>query len=242
MVSGTLVNGDTLRNGGDRCACVQCGGHADLSGRFDLPDQCKRTDEPELYGVLCSWDPDDRDCATRQVGSPLDDSADHERDFAVRRSRHPDGDRSSTSATGNVVFSSGSTVLSIGTVSGGMATLTSSTLSAGTYTITASYEGDGNYGASTSSPVTLIVTPRTGPGGEPALTVTVTNASRQFGQGNPAFSYTVSGDAGQRRHVCYSSGRRTGLLDPSDGHLAGGDLSDIDCRWSQLNQLLARFC
>ncbi|RSL18366.1 YVTN family beta-propeller protein [Edaphobacter aggregans] len=96
-------------------------------------------------------------------------------------------------ATGTVVFSKGSTVLGTAAVSGGTATLSTSALSAGTNTITASYEGDGNYAASTSSPVTAIVTPRTGPNGGAALTVTVTNASRQYGQGNPAFSYTVTG-------------------------------------------------
>ena len=96
-------------------------------------------------------------------------------------------------ATGTVVFSNGATALGTGTVSGGTATLSTSTLSVGTYTITASYEGDGNYAESTSSPVTVTVAKRTGPGGGAALTVTVTDASRQYGQGNPAFSYTVSG-------------------------------------------------
>ena len=98
-----------------------------------------------------------------------------------------------TSVSGTVVFSHGSTVLGSGTVSGGTATLSTSALSVGTYTITASYEGDGNFAESTSSPVTVTVTPRTGPGGVAALTVTVTDATRQYGQGNPAFSYTVSG-------------------------------------------------
>ena len=41
--------------------------------------------------------------------------------------------------------------------------------------------------------MTVTVAKRTGPGGAAALTVTVTDASRQYGQGNPAFSYTVSG-------------------------------------------------
>ncbi len=98
-----------------------------------------------------------------------------------------------SSATGTVVFSNGSTALGTGTVSGGTATLSTSALSVGTYTMTASYEGDGNFAESTSSAVTVTVTPRTGPGGVAALTVTVTDASRQYGQGNPAFSYTVSG-------------------------------------------------
>ncbi len=98
-----------------------------------------------------------------------------------------------SSATGTVVFSNGSTALGTATVSGGTATLSTSALGVGTYTMTASYEGDGNFAESTSSAVTVTVTPRTGPGGVAALTVTVTDASRQYGQGNPAFSYTVSG-------------------------------------------------
>ena len=96
-------------------------------------------------------------------------------------------------ATGTVVFMNGTTVLGTGTVSGGVATLTTTTLSAGTYTITSSYQGDTNYGASTSGPVTLTISPRTGPGGGAALTVTVADASRLYGQGNPAFSYSVTG-------------------------------------------------
>ena len=98
-----------------------------------------------------------------------------------------------TTATGIVVFSNGSKVVGTATVSGGTATATGSTLSVGTKTVTTTYQGDANHAASTSSAVTAIVTPRTAPGGGAALTVTVTNASRQYGQGNPAFSYTVSG-------------------------------------------------
>ncbi len=98
-----------------------------------------------------------------------------------------------TTATGTVVFSNGSTVVGTAIVSGGIATFTGSTQSVGTKIITTSYLGDTNHAASTSSPVTATVTPRTGPNGGAALTVTVTNASRQYGQGNPAFSYTVTG-------------------------------------------------
>jgi hypothetical protein len=66
-------------------------------------------------------------------------------------------------------------------------------LPAGSYTITASYQGDANYGASTSTPINITVNPRTAAGGGAALTVTVANASRLYGQGNPAFSYSVTG-------------------------------------------------
>ena len=98
-----------------------------------------------------------------------------------------------TTATGIVVFSNNLRVLGTAAVSGGTATLTVSSQTVGTKIITTSYQGDANHAASTSSPVTAIVTPRTGPGGGAALTVTVTDASRQYGQGNPAFSYTVTG-------------------------------------------------
>ena len=96
-------------------------------------------------------------------------------------------------ATGTVTFMQGAKVLGTGTVSGGVATLTTSSLPAGTYTITSSYQGDTDYGASTSGPVTLTITPRTAPGGGAALTVTVADATRLYGQGNPAFTYSVTG-------------------------------------------------
>ena len=81
-------------------------------------------------------------------------------------------------ATGTVLFMQGANVLGTGTVSGGVATLTTATLNAGTYTITSSYQGDTDYGASTSGPITLTISPRSGPGGTAALTVTVADASR----------------------------------------------------------------
>jgi hypothetical protein len=100
---------------------------------------------------------------------------------------------SPSDATGTVVFMQGSQTLGTGTVSGGVATLTTSSLPAGAYTITSSYQGDTDYGASTSGPITLTISPRTAPGGGAALTITVANATRLYGQGNPAFSYSVTG-------------------------------------------------
>jgi hypothetical protein len=96
-------------------------------------------------------------------------------------------------ATGTVVFSEGTTVLGTGTVSGGVATLTISSLKAGPYAITSSYSGDANFGGSTTGAVAVTVSRKTGPDGSAALTITVNDASRPFGQGNPAFSYTVTG-------------------------------------------------
>ncbi len=146
-----------------------------------------------------------------------------------------------TSATGTVVFSNGSTVVGTATVSGGTATLTGSSLSAGTKTITTSYQGDANHAASTSSPVTAIVTPRTGPDGGAALTVTVTNASRQYGQGNPAFSYTVTGTLVNGDTYATAVTGVPVYLDDRNGDLAGGNLSDIDYRRFEFGQLLDRF-
>ena len=95
--------------------------------------------------------------------------------------------------TGNVDFSEGTAVLGTGTVSGGVATLTTSSLMAGPYAITSSYLGDGNFGGSTAGAVAVTVSKKTGSNGGAALTITVNDASRSFGQGNPAFSYTVTG-------------------------------------------------
>ena len=99
-----------------------------------------------------------------------------------------------SAATGTINFVEGSIVLGTGTISGGVATLTTTAIHAGAYTIKADYLGDGNYGDSTSSPVALTLTPRSGGApGVPALTVTVQNSTRAYRQGDPAFSYSVSG-------------------------------------------------
>ena len=100
-----------------------------------------------------------------------------------------------TTATGTVVFQEGQNVLGTAQVGlgTGVATLAITTLQAGRHTITAMYLGDNNLGASTSTPVTIVVSQKTGPSGEPYLIVTANDTSRIYGQANPAFTYTVSG-------------------------------------------------
>ena len=100
-----------------------------------------------------------------------------------------------TTATGTVVFLEGQNVLGTAQVGSGtgVATLAITTLQAGRHTITAEYLGDNNLGASTSTPVTIVVSQKTGPSGEPYLIVTPNDTSRIYGQANPAFTYTVSG-------------------------------------------------
>ncbi len=94
----------------------------------------------------------------------------------------------SDNATGAVTFSEGSIVLGSGTVTNGVATFTTTALPAGTHTITATYPGDPDFGGSTTGAVTVTVAVSTG-----ALTVTVGNATRLTGEGNPLFTYTVTG-------------------------------------------------
>ena len=100
-----------------------------------------------------------------------------------------------TTPTGTVVFLEGQNVLGTAQVDSatGVAGLTLATLQAGRHTITATYLGDSNLGASTSTPVSIVVSPKTGPNGEPYLIVTANDASRLYGQANPAFAYTVTG-------------------------------------------------
>ncbi len=105
---------------------------------------------------------------------------------------------SPTVASGRVTFydvlPSGATVfIGDATLSGGTATFVVSTLNAGTHSVKAVYSGDGIYSTSESQPSTVTVAKKQGPGGGAALTITVQNASRQFGTANPQFAYIVTG-------------------------------------------------
>jgi hypothetical protein len=62
-----------------------------------------------------------------------------------------------SAASGTVTFKDGTTSLGTGTLSGGTATFATNTLGAGTHSITAAYGGDANYAASTSSPLSQVV-------------------------------------------------------------------------------------
>ena len=117
---------------------------------------------------------------------------------------------SPTVASGRVTFydvlPSGATVfIGDATLSGGTATFVASTLSAGTHSVEAAYSGDGIYSTSVSQPSTVTVAKKQGPGGGAALTITVQNASRQFGTANPLLCL-----------YCYwhSSARRYALTPP----------------------------
>jgi hypothetical protein len=71
-------------------------------------------------------------------------------------------------------------------ISGTTAMFTTSALTAGTHAITAVYSGDNNHNPATSGTLEQEVLPA-------QLTVTATNATRVFGQPNPAFAYTITG-------------------------------------------------
>ena len=146
-----------------------------------------------------------------------------------------------TTATGTVVFSSGSTVVGTATVSDGIASFTGSTQSVGTKTITTSYQGDSNHAASTSSPVTAIVTPRTAPDGGGGAYGYGDSECRvaSTGRVTPAFpaipfrERLVNGDTYDTAVTW-----RASLLDDRNGNLAGGKLSDIDYRRFEFGERL----
>ena len=66
-------------------------------------------------------------------------------------------------------------------------------MNAGVHTIVAKYNGDPGVPANTSNTVQLTVTQRTAPGGGPAITVTVNDATRTTTQSNPPFTYSPAG-------------------------------------------------
>jgi hypothetical protein len=103
--------------------------------------------------------------------------------------------------TGTITFSLGKEVLCTLTATLGPTTTcnaSNSGLSVGTYTLTFSYTGDSNY-SSASGTVTLSVTPA-------PLTVTVNNATREYGAPNPTFTGTLTGTvSGDTVLVSYST-------------------------------------
>jgi hypothetical protein len=94
---------------------------------------------------------------------------------------------SSPVTTGTVTFRDGSTVLASGVAlnSSGQAAFTISSLTAGTHPITAEYSGTASFLGSSAS-LSQTVNPA-------ALTVTADNASKVYGEANPAFSASYSG-------------------------------------------------
>jgi sugar lactone lactonase YvrE len=115
-------------------------------------------------------------------------------------------------ATGTVNFLNGATSVGSATVSKNTATLVTSTLPAGTYALTASYSGDSNYSASTSSPLTLVVSSK------PVPVVTLATSASSINQGQAVtFTATVSQFSGTTRP--------TGSVTFTDGTNALGSAS-----------------
>jgi hypothetical protein len=83
-----------------------------------------------------------------------------------------------SAATGTVTFFAGNSTLGTGTLSSGTATLSATFAAAGTESLTATYGGDTTYAASTSSPVSITVTPA--PAAVLARAVSGAGASREM--------------------------------------------------------------
>jgi hypothetical protein len=187
VVTGTLVNGDTYATAITGAPAYSAADTPTSSAGSTFPISVSGLSSANYEIVLVNGTLTIVSASTTTTLTTSTNSAQYGDPITLTATVAPSG------ATGTVVFMNGSTVLGTGTVSGGVATLTTTMLSAGTYTITSSYQGDANYGASTSGPVSITVNPRTAPGGGAALIVTASDASRAYGQGNPAFSYTVTG-------------------------------------------------
>ncbi|MEI6674535.1 MAG: MBG domain-containing protein [Verrucomicrobiota bacterium] len=80
---------------------------------------------------------------------------------------------STNTATGTVTFMEGTQTLDSGILTGGVASFTLSNLAVGDHSITAVYTGDGNYGASTSSALTQVISQAT-------ATVTLSNLNQTY--------------------------------------------------------------
>ena len=116
-------------------------------------------------------------------------------------------------ATGTVSFYEGTTLLGTASLDNtATAVLPISTLNAGVHTIVAKYNGDPGVPANTSNTVQLTVTQRTAPGGGPAITVTVNDASRTTTQSNPPFTLFAIGATGEWGHVCDGDQRHRKLF------------------------------
>src|SRR5262249_46289224 len=95
--------------------------------------------------------------------------------------------------SGTVNFYDGLSLLGRGTIINNVATFSTTALHAGIHHILATYNGDGTYSSSRSTLITVTVAKKQSPSGGAALTATVQDASRAYGQGNPDMSYTPSG-------------------------------------------------
>jgi hypothetical protein len=89
--------------------------------------------------------------------------------------------------TGTVTFKDGSNTLGTDSLNGsGVATFTTSALSVASHAITAVYGGDSNFTTSTAANLAQTVSPA-------PLTVTANDASKIYGQPNPAFTASYAG-------------------------------------------------
>jgi subtilase family serine protease len=122
-----------------------------------------------------------------------------------------------STATGNVTFINGSTVLGTSAVSGGVATLTTSSLPVATNTITATYNGSGSLGTSTSSSVSVTVTQ--------GFTLTPTATSFQVAQGSNVNATVgiafASGFTGTVTFTCTDPAGESTCTPPPSTNVAG---------------------
>ena len=100
----------------------------------------------------------------------------------------------SSSATGTVVFYSGSTELGSASLSSGTATLATTFSSAATYSLTAKYTGDSTYAASTSSAVSLTV-------GSGSYSLNLSSYTETCSQSMTATTYSSASDTTGTSHT-----------------------------------------